>query len=397
MALPTKAQSELLTIFINAVQSKTSKLTDTSDGSLLDVVGGAASLGGAELNRLIVDQFNKTFIELAGGPDVTGGSDDLAFLAVDHFGDAFARPQATQATDTATFSRPTATAGSVLIPAGSVVKTSPDANGTAYRYTTNGNLTLGVGVLTGNIGITAVESGAASNALAGKINVIESSLLDTTIVVTNAGNNSGTDAQDDATYRETIRNLLQGLRGMTRSAIEGVAKAVAGVNTASALENEINVIKYNPATASVVGGSEYFRVSQVTLYIADSSGNASPTLIANVAAAIEPVRALGIQIDVEAAIILAINWTAAITLNPAGPNYSTFLTDTTLIKQAMFDYIASVPVGTGFVRSAGEAAILAIFGPSGSNDLTAFTTSIPSGDVAAATNQKIFPGTMATA
>src|SRR5207249_870925 len=114
-------------------------------------------------------------------------------------------------------------------------KTLPDANGTAQRYVTNENLTLinlgsGAG-LSGTVGITAVVAGAAGSATAGTITVIESSLLDSTIAVTNVGNATGADAQDDAEYRATIANLIQALAGATTAAVEAKAKTVTGIKT----------------------------------------------------------------------------------------------------------------------------------------------------------------------
>lgn len=398
MSLPVKSQQELYDLFITALQDQAPDLTDTSEGSNIDTLAGVFSVAGAELTRIIIDQFSKTFFDLANGPEVTGGADDLQTLAVDHFGETFARPAAVAAVDVATFSRANNSAGVILIPAGTIVKTLPDANGETQRYATDADLTLtasSVGTdLTRSVGITAVVAGAAGSATAGTISVIESTLLDSTIVVTNVGNATGADAQDDSTYRETIRNLILALAGATTSAVEAKAKTVTGVTTATAVETEVTVIQYNPATSSTVG--TWFKIPRATLYCADATGIASESLLSEIRTAIKTVKAAGVHIDVKSATAVTVNWTTTMTLNPSGPNYAALSASLQMIKDDMANYINSLPVGTAFVRATANAAILAIWGSAGTNDLTAFTTSLPAADVSATASQKMVAGTMST-
>lgn len=403
MAQPGKSQQELYDLFITTLQNECPQLTDTLAGSIDDGLGGTYSIAAQELQRYITVAFNKTFFSLAGGPDETGGPDDLQTLAVDHFGDSFSRPQAVAAVDVASFSRPAGSHtiyGAVLIPAGTIVKTEVDANGNAQRYSTNADVTLtnsgtGAGVLI-TVGITAVVAGAAGNAAAGAIDSIESSLNDPTIVVTNAGNASGVDAQDTPTYRQTILNLITTLRAAVLVTIEAAALNVAGVVTASALEVETPVTLYNVATQGPQRANDWFYIPLCTLYIADGSGTANSSLLALVKAAVDPVRAYGVFINYIGATAVPINWTAAITLNPSGPNFSKLSADTTLIKNSMRSYLSGLGSGVSFVRTTANAAMLALWGPAGSNDLTAFTTTIPTGDVTMTPSQVAIPGTIAT-
>lgn len=396
MSAPVKTQQELYQLFLDVLQDLAPDLDDVNDGSTNDTLAGVFSLAATELTRLTIDRFNKTFFSLAGGPDETGGPDDLQTLAVDHFGDDFARPQAVQAVDTVTFSRPTNAAGEIVIPAGTIVKTVVDANGEAQRYSTDSDVTLtntASGTdLTGSANVTAVVAGAAGSATAGTITVIETSLLDTTITVTNAGNSTGSDAQDTPTYLQTIRNLIAALAGATKAAIEAKSKTVTGVVTATAIERAKTVIEWNVATASPIGTA--FRIPVPYLYVADSTGTATAALLQLVRDAIETVRACGILINVSAASAVSVNWTASFTLNPSGPNYTTLVNDATMIKQAMTDYINALPVGTSFVRATANAAMLALYGAAGTDDLTVFTTSIPVGDVAASATTKLIAGTI---
>ncbi len=405
MSQPLKSQQDLYQLFIDTLQNRAPELTDVLDGSIIDGLAGVFSVAGMELQRYNLLQFNKTFIDLANGPEITGGDDDLQTLAVDHFGDAFERPGAVAAIDTATFTRPTNAAGEITILAGSIVKTPPDANGESQRYSTDETVILtassGGADLTVSVGITAVVEGSDGDATEGTINVIETSLLDTTIVVTNAGNSTGEDAQDDATYRETIRNLIVSLRAATRAAIEAVAKTVSGVVIATAVEIEQPIVLWNPVTnlplnPAVLGIYEYLYLPYVTLYIADDTGTASDALVAAVIAAIDPIRAYGVHINVEAASPVTVDWSLQITLNPSGPNYITFSANTTEIVQSMSRYIGTLGTGVDFVRATAEAEILAIWGAAGTNDLTAVHTTVPTGDVAIGATENAIPGTIET-
>lgn len=396
MSLPVSSQLELYNLFISIFQSFAPDITDTSDGSVLDTEAGTFSVAGTEFTRLIQDQFAKCFISTAQGPDENGdGVDDLQVLAIDRYGSTFARPAGAAAVDTATFSRANNNAGVVNILAGTVIKTQPDANGNVYRYTTNSTVQLthgGAQDLTISVAVTATDIGAAYNAAAGALNVIESGLTDPSVVVTNAGNATGQDPMDSADYRQYIYNLISSLTGATRAAIEAKAKTVPGVVVASAVLVEMTVIQWNPASLTPTGAA--FLIPFVTLYVADNTGTASPTLIAEVQAAIASVVAYGVVVTVAGATPVTINWEGHITLNPSGPNYPTLSVNPAPILNSMADYINLLSAATNFVLTTAATAILAIWGPAGSNDLTAFSTINPVGDVAIGANQKAVPGTI---
>lgn len=388
-----KSQQELYDEFIQELQSQAPDLTDENDGSTNDTLAGVVSFAISELSRLTIDEFRKTFFDTANGPEVTGGPDDLETLAVDHFGANFARPEATSATGTVTFSRPTTDAGPCIIPAGTIVKTTPNANGESQRFETESQVTLTT--LSISATVNALVAGTDGNVLEDTITLIESTLTDSTVTVNNAADLTGGEPeQGDVDYRETIRNRLTTLTGATLVAIIAGAKNVPGVETATAIENELLVIAFDIATDLPVSGAEPFRIPEVVLYIADINGTADAALIANVAEAIESIRAAGVRVDIAGAVALSLNWTAGITLNPSGPNYTELSSDPTPIVETMEDYIRELPIGDDFIKTTADAAILAIWGPAGTNDLVAFVTTIPSGNVPAAANEKLIPGTV---
>jgi hypothetical protein len=386
MATAIKSQQELYSIFINNLQSSAPDLTDINEGSIIDSLAGAQSLAAVEVQKLLLDRFQKTFFN-------TANDDDLEYLAVDHFGNAFARPVAVAAIGVVTFSRLTTAAGNILIPTGTVLKTKPDANGNVQRFATISPVTItGLSI---NASVVAQVAGAAGNVQPATVVVIESTLLDSSIKVTNAlAMAGGAEKQSDPQYRETIRNKVEAIRGATMGAIEAQAKTVTGVVTATGIENLQVVIPYSIGSGLPVPGEPWFRIPKTSLYIADANGTANQALIDAVSAAIALVRAAGVKINVIGATPLVLNWTAAITLNPSGPNYAELASNPQKLKDSMTQYLNAIPIGSGFSKPTANAAMLAIWGPGGTGDLTQFQTTIPSGDVAATAVQKLVAGVM---
>jgi len=391
MSVTLPSRQELYDIFKAEMQSLVPELTDWEEGSINDILAGLISVAGEQMLTVMTQKFNKTFFDTAHGPEVTGGPDDLELLAVDHFGDGFARPAAVKATGDVTFSRPTTGAGNVTILAGTIIKTDKDASGNEQRFET-----VADGTMTGlslSLGVRAIEGGTSGNVGGSTVINIESALTDPTVVVTNPlAFTGGEDEEDDATYRETIRDKITAIRGATKAAIEASARVVPGVVTVTAIESLMAVKEWNIGGSVTVG--DYFRIPSAQLYIADAAGGASTTLIDDVEAAIESVRACGVRVEVIGATPLSINWEASISLNPAGPNYTEFASDPQQIIDSMTQYIKGLAIGEGFNRYLAGQAMLAIWGPTGTNDLTNFITLVPSGDVTATASQKLVPGTV---
>ncbi len=381
-----RSQQEYYEIGKNQIQTTVPELTDFNDGSINDIILGTVATLTQEITRLLLDRFKKTYLNSAEGTD-------LEYLATDHFGDSFARPEAQKAVGVVTFERPNDLAGDCIILEGSIVKTTADANGESERFETLAEVTMtGTSI---NASVRAITAGVAGNSEATDINVIETALTDATITVENALAMSGGAAEeDDAEYRETIKTLITSIKGSTKAAIEAAAKGVSGIEQATAHEFQTTVIEWDEGGGTPVGTA--FEISNVKLYVADVNGVASDALIDLVTTAVDEVRSVGVLIEAISAIASIINWTASITLNPAGPNYATLQTDTTMIVNSMIDYIEDFPIGQDFVRADAEAAMLAIWGAAGTNDLTAYSTTVPSGDITHANNEKAITGTIAT-
>jgi hypothetical protein len=384
MALTPRSFQELYDIYKNRVQALDPELTDFSDGSVNDILAGSTATLVQELTRLLLDRFRLTYLASSTGQD-------LEFLATDHFGDKFARPGATRSVGIVTFSRPNTDAGNITIPTGTIVKTGADANGESQRFETIAPVTITT--LEINASIRAIEGGPRGNVQAGSITEIETALTDPSIVVTNDDETTGGAAElSDADYRVFVENLIEQLKGATKAAVLAAAQNVAGVENVAAIEFSQTVIEYDESVPETVG--EPFKISRVRVYIADANGNANAALIANVEAAILETRACGVFVSVLGASPFSLDWDASITLDPGGPNFASLQSDPQPILDDMTEYLQDLSIGSNFNRALARQAILNIWGPAGSGDLTNFEINDPSGDVSLNENQKIIPGTV---
>ena len=388
-----KSQQELYEEFKTEVESQSNELTDFNEGSNLDVIAGATTQAVSEVTTVAVDRFAKTFFSTANGPEVTGGPDELEFLAIDHYGPTFARRGAVRATGEVTFSRPNNDAGTIEIPAGTIVKTPPNAAGQSQSFEVLASVSIVATSI--NASVRALTAGVGGNVQAGRITLIESSLLDPTITVDNAAAFvSGSNQQSDAEYRESIANRILSIQGSIDEAIEAAALTVAGVLKAKSLEIEMPVIEYDIGADDIKVGAEFFRIPFSSLYIADANGTASAPLIASVQEEINKIKSFGVFIRVRAAVAVQLDWTATISLNLSGPNYTELSSDTTKITDAMAEYVNNLEIGQEFNIVEAEAFINSVYGPGGTGDLASFTTSVPTANALVEANEKIIANDM---
>ena len=413
-----KTIQELQEACVAEVLSRTTKITDDSEGSILDAISGAVAFTVSEIQRILLDRFNATFFDTANGPATTGGvgtTDDLRNLAVDHFGDDFERPGALKSNVVMTFSRSSAAAGACLIPTGTIIKTTKDADGEEIRFETTDDATLtsgGGSDLTVDVSADAVVGGSAGNVGAGTIEVIESALTDSTVVCTNASAAiDGNDTYQDAAYREYIKNTLATFRQAIATSIEAAALTIPGIVSATALEVESPVALFDPATQQIdpsviVSASgprlvRWFYLPHAKLYIADATGAPSDAQVGLVADAIGPVKAFGVYVEILKATGQALNWSLVVTLDAGGAHYADFQAgDFTIVESWMAAYINAFAIGDGFDAAAALTAvketwgIVAIGGDTdGPLDFADVTSPNPS--VSGAAGVKLYAGTMA--
>ncbi len=394
--MTAKTQAQMYQIYKVEVQANNGELTDFNPGSMHDIIAGAFSLAVNESQQLTLLEFMKTFFDTAEGTEAQGGSgdvDNLEKLAVDHFGERFARPGAAPATVEVNFSRANDTAGDVPITIGDIVKTEKDANGEEVRFKVLADVIL-VG-LSVDLDVEAVVPGVGGNVDPTLIKVIETSLVDDSLVVTNAEKAAGgVEAEDDSEYRETIRALIDTLAGATEAAIKGAILAVAGIEFAVLVNTIIAVKEWDIGENEAIG--DYFYIPYAVVYITDEDGNSSPALIQLAQDAIDPdVKAAGVKITVKGGSSGETDWDGSITLNPEGPNYAELVSDPQPILDTMASYINdSLDIGKGFDRIVARAHILSIWGEDGTDDLDDFVNNVPVGNISGVAGIKLIAGTM---
>ena len=231
-------------------------------------------------------------IEAEGNYLDTARGDALTRLVASDYG--VQRKGATSAVVTLTLSR--TGGGDITVPAGSVFATSD-----GVRFTLDLDLEwLAGGRLPLNATATSVTVGPGVNVAADSIQVVESTLDDATIVVTNVEPAAG--GSDD----ETDEELVARVRDVEARAVRGVAEAIRLGALTVARVRSASVYEAVDAEGVPTGGG--------VMVIADSVGQANQALIDEVTEAIKEYRPLGGYVDVtgatvdEVTIIVAAVW-----------------------------------------------------------------------------------------
>jgi uncharacterized phage protein gp47/JayE len=254
------------------------------DGDITQAQQHGAGAMADSVVRYGAQAFKATFLDGARG-------DELTTLVNDRYN--IQRSPASAAQVTLTFER-TSGGAAETFSAGTVVATEFDSDGNEIRFETDGPLTFGIGIngpLT--VAATAVEVGRAGNVALGTVTRIVTSHVDQTFTVINEAGGGGNEEESDPELRRRARAFFLTLRGGTLDAIEFGALTVATVRVAR-------------ATESVTG--------LVTLVVADSDGNSTIEMIADVIAAIQTYRAAGSIVTVTGGVQLLVNVSAQLVL-----------------------------------------------------------------------------------
>ena len=147
------------------------------------------------------------------------------------------RKPGTKAKGTVYFTR-TGTSGNVPIPAGRIVKTRPDGQGNIYRYVTLEDIVLQDGATEVAAAVEAEEYGQGSNAAAGQICEISTTISGVDAVENRSGwlESEGANEEEDDELRERYTLAWLEVNGCTRHAYESWALSVTGVIAARILD-----------------------------------------------------------------------------------------------------------------------------------------------------------------
>jgi uncharacterized phage protein gp47/JayE len=237
-------------------------------GSDLNIILGAMSLMSEETIAALAVCLQGSFIETASG-------DQLDRVAFDRFG--LARLAATPATVDLTLTRPAAGPAGTY-PAGSRVQTP-----TGAQFATNTDAVFAGATLTVAVSATALIAGPENNVAAGLVTQFLDAPFDPTLTVTNAaGAAGGAEAEDDIAFRGRLRQFFPTIRRGVIGAIEFGAIQVPGVAVARAIEVE--------------NGGTGLPAAAVSLFVADSNGLSTATMVQAVVDALIEFRAAGIPV-----------------------------------------------------------------------------------------------------
>jgi uncharacterized phage protein gp47/JayE len=183
-------------------------------------------------------------------------------------------------------------------------------------------------------------AGADGNVAAAAIDKVTSVLFDSSIVVTNAAQMAGgANIESDDNLRTRVRNFAAVLRRGTLSALEYGAKTVDGVGAATAVEDPTGI---------------------VTLYITDTSGGSSPTLVSAVATEIENWRAAGALVNVVGGSLYDPGAVTPITIELVVKTGVDTLAIADNVKAAIVSRISKLGIGETLYRSLIRSAAMSV-------------------------------------
>lgn len=327
---------DLLTQFQAEAQARRAALVFAPGDITVAMQHGAAAMADAVI-RFAAQAFKETFIDGATG-------DALTTLVNDHYN--LQRNAAIAAQGGVTFSRTTATAAGT-IPTGTILATSFDADGNSIEYELLEDVTIpasGLGPFpsSGSASVRALTSGLASNAEAGTIDrLISTIVFEPTLTVTNqAATAGGTDEESDEDLRTRARNFFTTLRRGTLAALEfgAIQTPSAGVAVATATENTDGT---------------------VTVRVTDANGNSTLQMVADVEAELENWRCAGTVVNVVGGNQALLNVTVTIPLAGRRAGFDVLARNADIIG-AVFARARKLQAGETFFLDSLIASVIAV-------------------------------------
>jgi phage-related baseplate assembly protein len=283
-----------------SVQGAARQLLDLTVGSTLRAVLEANAAMALWMQWLILQVLAATRAATSTGADLDSWTADFSL----------ARLPASPAAGQATFSRFTPTQ-SALIPAGVTVRSadgtqsftvSADPTNPAWTPLLAG-YTLGAGVASITLPITALAAGSAGNVQPGTINLLATAIPGVDSVTNVAALIGGLDSESDAALRSRFAGYLASRARATPLAI---GQAILSVRQG---------LSYTLQENLAPDGTP--RIGSFIVTVDDGSGAPSAVLLAGVAAAVEAMRPIGSLYTVQAPSIVTANVSMAITTVPS--------------------------------------------------------------------------------
>jgi uncharacterized phage protein gp47/JayE len=363
--------SQLVSQVATAIQSSATALYDFTVGSTLRAIAEATSGVVLWLQALILQLLTVTRASTSVGSDLDSFMADYGVF----------REPAVVATGQVTFSRFTSTQ-QALIPIGASVQTSDgtetfsvtiDTTNSAYNATLNGYV-IAVNTSSVNVPVQAQAAGSGGNIQAGSLTVITTPIPGVDTVTNGSAYANGLDAETDADLRARFVLFLASLSKATKTAVGYAITSVQQGLSYTLTENQ----DYDGTT-----DYGFFWVA-----VDDGTGFPSNTLLTNVSAAIDFVRALCIRFQVYAPVVETAN--VAMTLT-TGPSY-THSAVVAAVTTALTNFINNLTLGNTLPYT--QLAAIAYDVP-GVINVSAVTLNSATADLTATSKQVVKSGTIA--
>jgi uncharacterized phage protein gp47/JayE len=324
MSISTKDFVTLVHDAVTAIQGSASGLVNLTVGSILRAVVEANATVILWLQGLILQLLSATRAATSNDADLDSWMADFGVL----------RLGAVSASGLVAFSRFTPTAQAV-VPVGATVLTLDgtqtyvallDATNGAYSALLGGYV-LAPGVASINITVTASTPGAAANAVAGQIALINQPIPGVDVVTNAAGFTNGIDAEKNAALRARFITYIASLSKATKLAIGNAITSLAQGVTFSLTEN----FTYG----GVVQNGYFFAV------VDDGTGYPPSQLLLSAANAIDLVRPFTSTFGVFAPVVVTADIAMTIT-TAAGYDHTA---TAALVAVAQGSYVNSLTLG----------------------------------------------------
>lgn len=345
----------LYTVVQSEIQTRNPALTDFNQGSALDSLTGAGAIAADESIRIGIKTFATKFLDTATGAD-------LDALVADRYPDMGERTAETYAVVPLIFTRGDAI-GVLEIPAGTACRAS--VNGQTLTFETNAAAYIAVGDDEVEAIATCTTAGRSGNVAEDTITTIVDAIPgDATATVTNAERAVGGAAEEtDDDLRARARRYHGTLRKATVGALEVAALTVPGVRFATVDESRM---------APEDGG-------YVSVYVGDPDARANSALAALVDAALDDVRAAGVDVRVTSAEREEVD----IEVNVVVRRGSDRTGIVTAVRAAIVAYVGSLAAGDTLYLSQLDAAVCSV-----SSDVLGCSIAAPTVDKEPSDNYK---------
>lgn len=357
---PSMTFDQFVSNFIQILLTSTPLISDTSVGSIPLAFAEATAGNDLALQELIYHVYNVARLGTSEGSDVDSYVGDFGLT----------RDPATYASNVIYLNR-TGTVGVQAEPLGSVVQAPVGnvqfelvADTTQASYDpVNMTYFFADGQGTIPVRVQALNAGSASNVGANSISQIVSGLVGVSSISQPVAIDNAVDAETDDELRTRFQLFIESLSKATETSVEEAIDSVQPGLTYKLIEY------FHFDGSPFVGG--------FTAVVDDGSGSISSSLLTEITAAIDAVRAAGIAFEVKAPTDVPVNVVVNI---KAAPGYSSAIV-TSALSASITSYVNKLGVGNN-VSLANLANAINTTQVNGANIVFSYTNLMVNGAVA---------------